>query len=183
MSANELSRLVRAHPLEKSRLVIEADEAERKALARRFGLARIDSFVARIDLERKGPAIIARGPFEAHFVQYCAISGEEFDNAVREEVLLRFVRRSIEEDQPDLQKPKIADAPVEIELSSDELDEVEYDGAFLDLGEALAQSLGLALDPYAKGPQADAARARAGILPDDAPRGALADALKDLLKD
>lgn len=182
MSATELPRLVRAHPLEKGHLVIEADEAEREALARRFGLARIDSFVARIDLERKGSAIIARGPFEAHFVQYCAISGEEFDNAVHEEVLLRFVRKPSDR----AETPEGLDEsglPIEIELSSEELDEIEYDGACFDLGEALAQSLGLALDPYAKGPQADAARARAGILPDDAPRGALADALKGLLKD
>lgn len=182
MSANELTRLVRAHPLGQSHLVVEADEAEREALAKRFGLARIDSFVARIELERKGAAIVASGPIEARFVQYCAISGEEFDNAIREEVQLRFVRKPAERAEA-AQDQGEAGLPLEIELSSEELDEIEYDGPCFDLGEALAQSLGLALDPYAKGPQADAVRARAGIVPDDAPRGALADALKGLLKD
>ncbi|QYU69205.1 hypothetical protein J4558_03410 [Leptolyngbya sp. 15MV] len=52
-----------------------------------------------------------------------------------------------------------------------------------DLGEAVAQSLGLAIDPYAVGPEAEAARREAGIASDDVPSGPLAEALRALRKD
>jgi hypothetical protein len=50
-----------------------------------------------------------------------------------------------------------------------------------DLGEAVAQTLGLAIDPYAEGPNADAARKAAGIVAEgeqDGPMAALLAALK-----
>mgnify|MGYP006139369497 CR=1 FL=1 len=46
----------------------------------------------------------------------------------------------------------------EIELASDSPDEIEFDGESFDVGEAVAQSLGLAINPYAEGPRADAVR-------------------------
>ena len=66
--------------------------------------------------------------------------------------------------------PRAVENEEEIELSADECDEIEYEGDSFDLGEALAQTLGLAIDPYATGPGAEAARQAAGIVPDDAPR-------------
>jgi len=58
------------------------------------------------------------------------------------------------------------------------LDEIEYTGTHIDLGEAVAQSLALAIDPFLTGPNADAARKSAGIgTPED--NGAFA-ALKGL---
>ena len=72
---------------------------------------------------------------------------------------------------------------IEIELAADDLDEIEYSGITFDLGEAVAQSLGLAIDPYAEGPNADATRKAAGISSDDEPSGPLAEALKALKKD
>ena len=40
---------------------------------------------------------------------------------------------------------------------------VPYEGQSFDLGEAIAQSFGLAVDPYARGPEADIAREDNGL--------------------
>ena len=51
----------------------------------------------------------------------------------------------------------------EIELSADACDEIDYTGLTFDLGEALAQTLALAIDPFAQGPDADRARVQHGL--------------------
>lgn len=177
MDAPELSRMVKVRSLPAEPLMIEASEAERAALARRFGLPRIDALHARLELEPDGKAVRATGRLEARIVQNCAISGEEFATAIAEPLALRFV----EEGRID---PALAeDEEIEIELGADDLDEIEYSGDSFDLGETVAQSLGLAIDPYAEGPGADEARKSAGIASDDAPSGPLAEALKGLMRE
>ena len=61
----------------------------------------------------------------------------------------------------------------ELELEADALDEIEFEGHSFDLGEAVAQSLALAIDPYAIGPEADRVRKEAGLL-DEAASGPFA---------
>ena len=73
------------------------------------------------------------------------------------------------------------DPEEEIELDSSEPDEIYYEGQAFDLGEAVAQSFGLAIDPYAEGPDAGTTREKAGLL-DAAPSGPFA-ALAALKKD
>ncbi len=51
----------------------------------------------------------------------------------------------------------------EIELEESELDEIPYEGDRFDLGEAVAQSLALAIDPFACGPDADRVRQEVGL--------------------
>ena len=51
----------------------------------------------------------------------------------------------------------------EIELGEGELDVVFYEGGAVDLGEAVAQTLLLALDPYPRSPAAEAALREAGV--------------------
>ena len=167
----EWSRLVRDRPLPAEPLRLEANETERAALAQRFGLAAIDRLEARVALEPDGRAILADGELVASLQQFCAVSAEPFPVRLDVPLALRFVPaaplRAVENEE-------------EIELSADECDEIEYEGDSFDLGEALAQTLGLAIDPYATGPGAEAARQAAGIVPDDAPRGSMADALAKL---
>jgi hypothetical protein len=171
VNASELSRLVRHRPLPGAPVVIEASEAERAALAARFGVSAIERLRASVRLADEGPAIEAEGTLAATVIQPCAISGEDFAQEIAEEIAFRFV-------------PAAATvAEGEIELESDQLDEIEYEGELFDLGEAVAQSLGLAIDPYAVGPDADRARREAGITGDDTPSGPLADALRALRKD
>lgn len=164
--------MIRPKPLPGGTVEIIASDAERAALARRFGITTVERLVARLDLAEDGKAVSATGTLEADLIQPCAVSGEDFPVIVREDIALRFVPASGAPVQPD----------IEIELADEDLDEIEYEGEMFDLGEAVAQSLALAIDPYAEGPNADAARKAAGIVSDDAPRGALADALAALKK-
>jgi len=50
-----------------------------------------------------------------------------------------------------------------IEVGAEDLDGMEYTGGAFDLGEALAQDLALAVDPFATGPAAERARQEAGL--------------------
>lgn len=170
MSESELSRPIRRKPLPGGVIEIEADERERAAMARRFGVSAIETLQARVELSEKGKAVLAEGHLSAEIVQPCAVSGEDFQHRISEDIALRFVPLQEPTEEPDM----------EIELDSEDLDEIEYEGDSFDLGEAIAQSLGLAIDPYAEGPDADAARAEAGIKSDDEPSGPLAEALRDL---
>lgn len=176
MSTPELSRMIKVRPLPAATVTVEANDTERSAMARRFGLPAIGELRASVDLEQDGKAIRATGSLNALVTQTCAISGEEFEATIAEQLALRFV----EEGRID---PALAeDGEIEIELDAEDLDEIEYSGEAFDLGEAIAQSLGLAIDPYAEGPNADEARNSAGISSDDAPSGPLAEALKALKK-
>jgi uncharacterized metal-binding protein YceD (DUF177 family) len=107
-------------------------------------------------------------------MQPCAISGEDFPVTIDEPVDLRFVEEC---------QRIAAEEAEEIELEADDCDEIEYSGEMFDLGEAVAQTLGLAIDPYAEGPHADAARKAAGIVQEGEQNGPLADLLAGLKKD
>lgn len=165
--------MIKARPLPAGPVVIEASPEERAALAARFGLGAVESLRAEVALEPKPRAIRATGRLHAAILQPCAISGEDFPVTIDEPVELRFVEEN--------QRPATPDE--EIELEADDCDEIEFSGDMFDLGEAVAQTLGLAIDPYAEGPNADAARAAAGIVQEDEKLGPLADLLAGLKKD
>ena len=171
MSEAEFSRPVRARHLPAGAVELSAEPAEREALARRFGVVAVDTLETVVRLEADGDAILASGELTAELVQTCAVSGDEFPVQVREPVHLRFVR------------PRQRPPEEDLELPDEDADEIEYEGDSFDLGEAIAQTLGLAIDPYATGPKADAARAKAGIAGDDQTRGPLAELLEGLRKE
>ncbi|WP_404480394.1 YceD family protein [Novosphingobium sp. BL-52-GroH] len=131
---------------------LEAGEAERAAIATRFSLVRIDRLVADIELHRQDRVVEARGRLQADFVQSCAVSAEDLQVSIDEPLFFRFVP-----------EPTIYAPDEEVELSAEEGDEIEYSGTHFDLGEAVTQSLGLAIDPFLTGPDADVARKVAGI--------------------
>ena len=143
----EFSRRFDVRQLDHRALTLIADEAERAALARRFDLVRIDRLEAEFVVQRDGQALDATGTLSADIVQSCAVSAEDLAVEVREPIAIRFVPA----DAADA-------ADEEVELDPDELDEIPFAGASVDLGEAAAQSLALAIDPFATGPEADAAR-------------------------
>ena len=170
MDAPEFSRCIDVRQAGGLSPVLEAAAAEREALARRFAITAVNRLVARLDLAREGRAVKASGTLEADIIQPCAVSGDDLDVAIREPLAFRFVPAS--QHQP---------GDEEVELEAEELDEIEYEGTQFDLGEAVAQSLALAIDPYLTGPNADAVRAKAGLL-GESDAGPFA-ALKALKKD
>ena len=131
---------------------LTARPAERAALAVRFGLLTLDRLTATLALRQGAAGIEVHGQFEAAGAQPCAVSAEPVPFALTEPVALLF--------SADLRDVASAGAE-ELELSETDLDMLPLEGDAIDLGEAVAQSLGLALDPYPRAPaelRAEAAR-------------------------
>lgn len=169
----EFSRPVRIDTLgEGSRsLSIEADTAERAALARRFGLITLDALTAEAVLRREGEMILAEGRISATVEQACVATGAAVPATISEPFTLRFV--------PEGENVE------EIELDVEDFDTIDYAGGAVDLGEAVAETLALSLDPFPRSPDADAVLKAAGVLSEDevvtGPFAALK-ALKDQLE-
>ncbi len=154
-------------------VVLKADEAERAALAKRFGLVAVNALSATLELEAEGDEIAAKGTMRADILQSCAVSGDDLPVSIHEDMTLRFVP---------LHRLEASEEDEEIELEEDELDTIGYTGTSFDLGEAVAQSLALSIDPYAVGPDAESARREHGLIEEEA-SGPLAEALRGLAKD
>jgi uncharacterized metal-binding protein YceD (DUF177 family) len=123
---------------------VRADAAERQALADRFGLLAVRSLCGR---GRLGPGsepgeLVLRGWLEADVVQACVISLEPVATRLRQRVERRY-------------RPVAAgaagrnhDQPYGMEELADEEEVEPVIGGAIDVGEAFAEELGLALDPY-----------------------------------
>ncbi|HEX8579217.1 MAG TPA: DUF177 domain-containing protein [Allosphingosinicella sp.] len=133
-------------------VAIKADEAERAALAERFGLLEIHALSATASLSRADEAVRASGRVTATVVQSCVATGEPVEEQVAEDFTIEF-RPHPEVNAPD----------EEIELSGSELDVVFYDGSAVDLGEAVAETVSLALNPFPRSPEAEQALREAGV--------------------
>jgi uncharacterized metal-binding protein YceD (DUF177 family) len=165
---SEFARIFDAARLPTGEQLLEASEAECAALAARFGLIAVKALKARIILAPDGPTVRATGKLEAQVVQSCAVSGDDLPARIAEPVALHFV-------------PAVPLTEGELELDAADLDQIEMDGTRFDLGEAVAQGMALAIDPYAEGPSAEETRRKAGLR-GEAESGPFA-ALKGLLKD
>ena len=150
---SELTRMIDARQLPPAPLEIKASPEECHALAQRFGLVRVKHLSARITLTRDGTTVRAAGQLNADIVQSCAISAEDLPVRIHEPVALHFVPAG-----------SVPTTDAEVELDAELLDQIEMDGHQFDLGEALAQGLALAIDPYAEGPGAEEARHQSGML-------------------
>lgn len=164
----ELSRMIdRRHILERP-VEITATADECVALSHRFALVRIDRLEATVQLTAKGDRISADGRLQADFVQTCAVSGDDLPGSIDVPLAIHFV-------------PEQPIEAEELEVAEDELDDIPYTGTTFDLGEAVAQTLALSIDPYAVGPNADKVRKEKGLLEPGAvgPFAALAALKKD----
>jgi uncharacterized metal-binding protein YceD (DUF177 family) len=154
------------------KVAIEADAGERDGLARRFGLLSIERLAATFTLTRDAAGIVVEGRVTGELTQPCAGSGEPLAARVDEAVTLRFVEEDV--------------ADEDVELAEDALDTLPIEDGRIDLGEAAAETLALAIDPFARRPDADAAMRAAGVRSEDEvdeeanPFGALAELKRKL---
>jgi uncharacterized metal-binding protein YceD (DUF177 family) len=137
------------------RLDLVADEAERSAVAERLGLGAIDRLEAHVTLSRTGKLVRAEGRLAATLEQSCVVTGEPVAAHVDEPFALLFMPAP--ETGPD----------DEIELGQEDCDVVFHDGAAIDLGGAIADTLALGIDPYPRSASADAALREAGVLTEE----------------
>lgn len=124
---------------------IEASAAERKALAARLGIPKIETLVCRFRLTpAENRSVLAEGHLSARVTQVCVITSEPFEDVLAETFFLKFIPAAdMPEDEFDIDS-----------IDLDGPDEVPHDGKAVDIGEAAAEQLALMLDPYARKPGA-----------------------------
>jgi len=161
VSDNEFSHILKLDAIGGTQEIsLSASEAECKALAKRFGLLALKNLSAKTRLQRDGEAVKVAGHFSAKAAQACIASGEPVTQDISEELNLIFI-------------PNPDHAPdAEIELSTDECESIFHDGKTIDLGEAVAQSVALALDPYPRSEKAQEALRAAGVKSEEEEREA-----------
>jgi uncharacterized metal-binding protein YceD (DUF177 family) len=135
-------------------LSITATGDECAGLVARFNLQAIAHLKAGVTYRSDGDDILASGTLTAAVIQSCIATGEPVPEAVEEAFTIRFVA---------------ADSAVvdEIELEERDCDVIEHDGQVVDLGEAVAQTLALALHPYPRIPNADDHLRTLGVLTEE----------------
>ena len=138
------------------RLDLVADEAERNAIAKRLGLASLERVEAHVTLGRTGDLVRAEGRLLAALDQSCVVTGDPIAAHVDEPFAFLF-----------MPEPPGGGLEEEIELGAAECDVVFYDGALIDLGSAIADTLALSLEPYPRSAGAEAAIKEAGILSEE----------------
>jgi uncharacterized metal-binding protein YceD (DUF177 family) len=124
---------------------LRAADAERIALARRFDLLALDRFDADVRLERlAGGLLRLSAALKAEVVQACVITLEPVSGLIDERFTMLY------------RAGAVAGETAVVLNGAEELVE-PLPGDILDIGEAVAQQLSLALDPYPRAPGAAAA--------------------------
>jgi len=138
---------------------IAATAEERAALARRFGLLALDRLSARLRIRRVGRGIVRlEGAFVAELTQSCVITLAP----VRSHLSETFVQLYA---PPEAGRRPAAGEAVVVDPEAEDPPETLH-GEVLDLGEAVAQQLAVAIEPY---PRAPGARLEAAAAGEEAP--------------
>lgn len=125
---------------------VEASAQECRALAGRMQVPAVLALSCDFALRRERPgAIRADGRLHARVVRTCVVTLDDFEADIAEAFTVRFVPAGTETG----------------EIDPETEDEIPYAGKTIDLGEAAAEQLALALDPYPRKPGA--------VLPDAEP--------------
>jgi uncharacterized metal-binding protein YceD (DUF177 family) len=143
----EISRLVAVDRVSPGGLTehIVATDGERKALAARFDVVAVSELTGLLRLEpwRRGGVKIT-GRVDATMVQTCVVTLDPFEVSVRNEITRYFAGQNA---------PGPAAAVHSVESLEEDAQEF-VTGASIDIGEVLAEALGLAIDPYPRKPGA-----------------------------
>jgi uncharacterized metal-binding protein YceD (DUF177 family) len=121
---------------------IAADEKERAALAERLGIPAVKSFDATIRLRLTGSGGIVKlsGHIKAELTQICVVT-------------LEPVPTSVDEGFTRIYSVEAGDEMTEVVIEIDEDDVPDpIENGHLDMGEAAAEHLALAMDPFPRAP-------------------------------
>lgn len=155
-----------SHPISASRLSFKpatyrlaANEAERAALSKRFGLISLARFEAVVTLKREpGDAIRFDGEISADLVQACIVTTDPVPARISD-VFTLIYRADIDEETAD---------QMALDNPEDEIIEPLI-GDSIDIGEAVAQQLSVAMDPYPRsvGAQSEIEVVQTALIDDD----------------
>ena len=120
-------------------LTLEPKDAERLALAKRFDLVDLTLMKAEVVVRHASltDGVSVTGTLTADVVQECGVTLEPLHSHIEEDIDAIFIKA----EKPD------EDAE-SLDLSLEEGDIELIENGFIDLGELLAQNLGISLDPY-----------------------------------
>jgi hypothetical protein len=123
---------------------LEADAAQRAAIARQLDLVELRRFAADVQVRPwlDGAEVSAR--WEADIVQTCGVSLDAFDTPLSG----RFVVRAVPEDSP---AATSAESEVTLDLDAEDPPDV-LESDMLDLGAYLVEHLALEIDPFPRKP-------------------------------
>jgi uncharacterized metal-binding protein YceD (DUF177 family) len=138
----EFSRVVPISHLGEGETIyrLTAKAAERTALSQRLGLVALDRFEVDASLSREvagGIRLAAR--IEAELVQECVVTLDPVPSRLDESFVLIYRRRPLAQSEI-------------IDVGEEDIEPLEGDS--IDIGEAAAQQLSLALDPFPRTPTA-----------------------------
>lgn len=145
----EMSRIVATDRIPSTGMILDVASTpdERDAVAGRLELPQVRLLSCYYTLtrplagatRRREGEVVAEGHLRASVVRECVVTLELFDEIIEERFRVRFVPTGTESDDDDPE----AD------------DEIPYEGATIDLGEATVEQLALTLDPYPRKPGAE----------------------------
>lgn len=138
------------------RIDLSADAGERQGIAERFGLAGLERLEAHVVLTRSGDMVRAEGRLSAALTQSCVVTGEPVRAHVDEPFVLKFIP-----------EPENPGPDEEIELGEEDCDTIFHDRARIDLGDAIADTLALSIDPYPRSASAEITLKEAGVLSEE----------------
>ncbi len=123
---------------------ITAGPNERAALARRFGMVAVERLQAEVKLRQlTNILVLVEGRFQANVVQTCVITLEDIPVTIEDTFVLTYGSSLAD-------KHRQVEVLIEAEGPPDPLVE-----GIIDVGEAVAEHLALALDPFPRKPGAE----------------------------
>lgn len=155
--APEFSRIVRASEFGDGRRAHElsATPEERTALTRRFDLRALNLLEAQLHIMPEAAGCQVTGKLKADLVQPCAATGEDVPARLDVDFAVRFMRGldAIDEE--------------ELELGEADCDLLPLEDERIDLGELVAQTLALNLDPYPRVANAEEKLRTLGVMSEE----------------
>ena len=127
-------------------LEIVASEAERAALAKRFGFLALPGFSARVTVDRRpGDQVVVEGRLRGRIVQACVLTLDPVTQDLDDTFRIVFKK-----DLTDNRDPESGETVLSAQVEAPE----PLSGNLLDVGEIVAEQLSLAADPYPRRPGA-----------------------------
>lgn len=153
---------------------IVASDAECAAIAARFGWIAVEKLHATLTLGVEGKTVRITGSAHARVTQPCIATGDPVVEGVNTALTVQLVP---------LEALEAAEEASEVELDSDALDILGYENGRFDLGDIVAETIVLAVDPWPRSPGASEFLKAKGVIgeEDAGSFGALA-ALRDKMQ-
>ena len=147
----EFSHKVTVNPWPEDGIQVELEPtaAEREALRRRFDLVDLKSLSATMGIEQGVMELVLTGRIEAVVAQNCVVTLKPVTSSLDVPFERHYRRREIHE--------KMVASGETLASDADDIDIDFLEGDEIDVGEAVAEELYLALDPYPRGADADQA--------------------------